>query len=303
MFGNDLMVSPVTQPMGKDTLFAVKKVWLPQGDWIEWQTGTELKGEQTLERTFLLSETPVYVKAGAIIPMQPDMKYVDEKPVNPLILTIFPGSSGKTSLYDDEDNNQNYKKDAYTYTDISSVKTGNTVVVTISPIKGSYQGMLTFRAYELRFPISFPPQSVTVNGKKLPYNKDIVSNSWTYNGTDVQTTLRTDEFGVKEKVTIVVVFPSDDVNLLSGMKTKLERLYKVYDFGRENRWPEWRYPFDAVVSAVQTGTRVTLKPETAVLEYRKVDGEIKTILEQLSDITKDTPRYQYVYELLKTVIK
>ena len=73
MFGDDMLIMPITSPAVNDISSA--KVWLPEGnDWYEWNTGTMLKGGQTIERKFLLNEYPIYVKAGAIIPMYAKMK-------------------------------------------------------------------------------------------------------------------------------------------------------------------------------------------------------------------------------------
>ena len=66
LFGDDILVAPITAP-GKDG-YATLKVWLPEGDWYEWQTGTMLAGGRVVERTFALDEYPVYVKAGAVLP-------------------------------------------------------------------------------------------------------------------------------------------------------------------------------------------------------------------------------------------
>ncbi|MCK4448883.1 MAG: alpha-glucosidase, partial [Candidatus Marinimicrobia bacterium] len=59
MFGNDMLVSPVTQPIGKDSLFIQKEIWLPEGEWIELFSGTILKGGKVVSRTFMLDEIPV----------------------------------------------------------------------------------------------------------------------------------------------------------------------------------------------------------------------------------------------------
>ena len=99
LFGDDILVAPVTAP-GKEG-YATVKVWLPEGKWYEWQTGTMLDGGRTVERTFALDEYPVYVRAGAILPMYGDtvknLNANDEE----ILLTLFPGGSGEFSLYED----------------------------------------------------------------------------------------------------------------------------------------------------------------------------------------------------------
>ncbi len=216
MFGNDMLVAPVTQPMGKDSLFVSKKLWLPEGEWIEWCSGTILKGGKIMERAFALDEIPVYVKSGAIIPMQPKMKHTGEKPVNPLILTIFQGKSGATQVYDDEGNTNNYKTGDYTFTNINFDRNDNKKIkVVIEPVQGSYPGMLESRAYELRLPLTLPPEQVKVNGKTIGYEKDAYANTWNYHGDELTTHVFTPEFSVHQNVDVEIEFPEYDLKLLS----------------------------------------------------------------------------------------
>jgi len=78
MFGNDMIIAPVTHPLGqdakgRDNLYTAQKVWLPEGKWIEWSSGSILTGGKIIKRPFCIEEIPVFVKAGAIIPMQQDV--------------------------------------------------------------------------------------------------------------------------------------------------------------------------------------------------------------------------------------
>lgn len=70
MFGDDVLVMPVTAPVEND--YAQVRVWLPEGEWYEWHTGALLKGNQIVERSFAVDEYPIYIKAGAILPMYLD---------------------------------------------------------------------------------------------------------------------------------------------------------------------------------------------------------------------------------------
>ena len=106
LFGDDILVAPVTA-LGKEG-YATVQVWLPEGKWYEWQTGTMLDGGRTVERTFALDEYPVYVRAGAILPMYGDtvknLNANDEE----ILLTLFPGGSGEFSLYEDNGDDKRY---------------------------------------------------------------------------------------------------------------------------------------------------------------------------------------------------
>ena len=94
LFGDQMLVAPVVAAAEKVSGLAAEKVWLPEGDWIEWPTGKHLTGPATVDRSFSIDQIPVYVKAGAIVPMQPPMRYTGEKPVDPLIVNVWPLQAG-----------------------------------------------------------------------------------------------------------------------------------------------------------------------------------------------------------------
>ena len=95
MFSDCILGDPVTQPVAKDSQLAQTTIWLPPGDWAEWDTGARLQGPATLVRSFSLSQIPVYVKAGSIIPMQPATHF-PKTSTEPLILSVFPMNDGQT---------------------------------------------------------------------------------------------------------------------------------------------------------------------------------------------------------------
>lgn len=128
LFGDDILVAPVTAP-GKEG-YATVQVWLPEGKWYEWQTGTMLDGGRIVERTFALDEYPVYVRAGAILPMYGDtvknLNANDEE----ILLTLFPGGSGEFSLYEDNGDDKRYAAE-FARTHLKSVRDGNLLTVTV----------------------------------------------------------------------------------------------------------------------------------------------------------------------------
>ncbi len=147
MFGNEMLVAPVTAPVDKTSGLATEKVWLPQGDWIEWPTGKHFTGPVTVERSFSIDQIPVYLKAGAIVPMQPPMLYTGEKPVDPLIVNVWPLAPGATSsysVYADSGVSVEYQRGVFTRTPIKATQNGDTLRVEIGPVQGSYPGMLQY---------------------------------------------------------------------------------------------------------------------------------------------------------------
>jgi len=102
------MVNPVTEPVE-----TFRNVYLPLGtNWINFWSGKKYSGGQTLPVPSPIDEIPLFVKEGSIIPMGPFIQYAAEA-VDPVELRIYPGADGQFTLYEDEDDNYNYEKGAY----------------------------------------------------------------------------------------------------------------------------------------------------------------------------------------------
>jgi alpha-D-xyloside xylohydrolase len=162
MFGKSLMVCPVTQPMyskievnGQDTInvedfSAVKKdeVYLPKGtDWYDFWTGEKLTGGKMTVKETPLDIIPLYVKAGAILPIGPEVQYATEQKWDRLEIRVYPGASGKFVLYEDENDNYNYEKGMYTTITFDWDDAQN--ILTIHDREGSFPGMLTERTFNI----------------------------------------------------------------------------------------------------------------------------------------------------------
>ena len=105
LFGRDLFVAPVTTEM-----LDPEKVSLPPGDWYDFWTGTKQLNKEKFELHPRLDEMPIYVRAGAILPMQPVVQSTTETPNGPLQLRIYPGDDCSGSLYQDDGHTLAYQK-------------------------------------------------------------------------------------------------------------------------------------------------------------------------------------------------
>jgi len=299
MFGNNMLVSPVTSPIGKDSLFVQKKIWLPEGEWIEWFTGTVLKGGQVVKRTFTMDEIPVYVKSGSIIPMQVSKAKRETIKDNPLILTVFPGTTGSVKIYDDEGDSNNYKSGEYTFTEIKAERnSGQKMKIEIEPVVGKFRGMKEMVAYEIRLLLTFPPDKVKINGKLIEYHDDMIENSWFYNGEEFSTCILTPELSVNEKINVEIEFPKDDPDMLSGKKGKIKRLITFMKFLAKNNWDKSKYSNDQIVHAAQTGHRMTLNPRDAFSEIQKFDYKWQEIIKDIKSCSIENENYIPYLELL-----
>ncbi len=281
LFGDNMLVAPIVAPVAAESGLATTSIWLPPGAWIERYTGARLQGPAKTERSFDLQEIPVYVKAGAIIPMQPKMRHTGEKPVDPLVLEIFPGAaSGSTRVYEDAGNDLGYKKDECAWTEVRySRQEDGALKIEIPPVKGRYPGMVTQRAYELRLMNSWPPQAVSYNGQSIPYSKDgRQAPSWSYDGNWLTTSIHVPESGVEETIEVMVEpRPGLDSSspLLDSFPLKLTRLGSAMKV-MNGSWPQGWSP-DSLVEAAQTGDRIRINPASAPEELEK----LRTLLPQV----------------------
>jgi hypothetical protein len=282
LFGNDFLIAPITESMGKDGLFSKKKVWLPEGTWIEYSTGTVLKGNQIVERSYLLSEMPVFVKAGAVVPMMPlpdsGFLQIGNKSLGDLVLDVYPGANGETVIYDDEGTNEKYLENVCAQTKVNSVVTGLKQTITIDPVKGEFAGMTQKRNYTIRCNLTYPPTSVKVNGKDV---------EWTYDGEALAAVIQTGTVSVNDKTTVEVVYPSFDIQLLSGKPGICKRLIELKRknvslgdyWNRSKARGLGKYAFSHMG---QTGLRISYDPKTITEELNYLDKAFKEFYETLT---------------------
>lgn len=160
MFGYSFLVRPVTDSLytwqdkkqngyfkGFSKIGKVN-VYLPSGaKWFDFWTGRQLDGGQQVSREVPIDIMPVYVKAGSIIPWGPDVQYSTEKKWNDLEIRIYPGADAKFTLYEDEFDNYNYEKGAYS--EITFTWDDSKKQLTLSNRKGAYKGMLKSRKFRI----------------------------------------------------------------------------------------------------------------------------------------------------------
>ncbi|MBI3406173.1 MAG: DUF5110 domain-containing protein [Acidobacteria bacterium] len=289
MFGDDLLVAPITSAVDSETGYAKKSIWIPAGEWMEWSTGTLLRGPAKLERSFALDEIPVYVRSGAIIPMQPEMRRSNEKPVDPLILNIFPGAAGLLRLYEDEGNSLGYQHDAFAWTAVKqSSSNDGEMKIEILPTEGTYPGMPAARAYEIRLVGFLPPESVTVDGAPLPFSREAAVSSWRYDGNELTTVISLSRMMRLEPVEVIVKHTTENQSqskMVHGFRGKLARLRRSMDI-LNTTWPNNWSP-DILIDAVQAGNRISLDPRTVSAEIEKLDRAIPQIISEIEKMEID----------------
>ena len=141
------------------------KIYLPAGTlWYDFWTNEKHEGGKEITKETTLDVIPLYVKAGSIIPVGPQVQYAIEKPWDHLELKVYAGANGYFILYEDEFDNYNYEKGAYTEIPISWNNASRKL--TIGARKGAYEGMLKNRKFTVTLQDG-TQKSVDYNGKAV----------------------------------------------------------------------------------------------------------------------------------------
>ncbi len=143
LFGDWLLVSPVVV-QGQ----ATKDVYLPAGRWIDWFSGKTYEGGRSVHLAIDSKgwgDIPLFIRDGAIIPTQPPMDYVGERPVTELGVDVFPAAQRSTfDYYDDDGATYGYEHGAYFLQSLSAQRRGDAVQLDLGAASGSFKPALRF---------------------------------------------------------------------------------------------------------------------------------------------------------------
>ena len=167
MFGPSFMACPVGYYGARS-----REVYFPQQrGWYDLYTGKYIAGGQTLEVEAPYERIPVYVPEGSIIPFGPEIQWSDEKPAELINLYVYEGKDAEFLLYEDEGTNYNYEKGKYATINITYSESSKTL--TIGARKGSFNGMLQNRRFNVVTISKNHAQSLNLEnpqGKMIEYN-------------------------------------------------------------------------------------------------------------------------------------
>ena len=125
--------------------------YLPKGTlWYDFWTGKSYRGGQSVTLQTSLDRVPMFVRAGSILPLGPEMQYTGEKPWDNLELRLYPGADGTFNLYEDEGDTYRYEQGVYATIRFDWNDKARTL--TIAERQGSYPGMLSSRQFTVILP-------------------------------------------------------------------------------------------------------------------------------------------------------
>jgi len=167
-FGDILLAAPVVTPGIGPNRVGSQIIWLPKGAWFNYFTGEKFTGEGEIITAADINEFPLFVKAGAPLPLQPYTHRMATTPLKTLVIRTFPGEEGKKgsfTLYEDDGMTNGYTKGAFATTELGYVLKNNIATVSIAAAKGKFPGQVSKRAYIVELPATLKASRATIDGK------------------------------------------------------------------------------------------------------------------------------------------
>jgi alpha-glucosidase len=163
MIGDDLLVAPILKPGA-----TARRLYLPQGQWFDYWTGTEYRGEQMIRVEAPLEIVPMFVRGGAILPLGPEMNWVGEKSSNPITFHVYPDRNGRAlaSLYEDDGISMGYQRGVFRRTEFSALNLPDRVEIAMGAPQGTYRS--GSRDFEFVWKRRSSITTATIDGTPLP---------------------------------------------------------------------------------------------------------------------------------------
>jgi alpha-glucosidase (family GH31 glycosyl hydrolase) len=193
MLGEWILVAPVYTSMKINGGWRKEDIYLPEGRWIDYWDGRVIEGPTTIDAyPVTLDKLPLIVKAGAIVPMYPEMLYNNQKPKDPLTFEIYPYGESSFEMYEDDGITRKFKMGEFA-TQTISVKAPKGVAgdidISVGKSIGDFEGKLPTRVYQFQVHSELKPLTVALDGKELleltePNAFESIRSGWYYDKND-----------------------------------------------------------------------------------------------------------------------
>ncbi|MEO8112590.1 MAG: TIM-barrel domain-containing protein, partial [Ginsengibacter sp.] len=179
MYGPYFLIAPIYQSteMDKEGNDIRNNIYLPKGTWVDYFSGEEYEGDCVLNSFDApIWKLPVFVKNGAIIPMNNPNNHVNEIDKSLRTYEVYPFAKSSFTQYDDDGVTEAYKNGAGATTLIESAVAGDAATITVHSTKGNFNGFVKEKTTFFKINVTAKPKNITVSvgGKKL---KIAIANS------------------------------------------------------------------------------------------------------------------------------
>ena len=194
LLGDSFLVAPIVT-RGKSS----REVLFPAGDWYHYHSEKRFDGNQPVTVKAPINELPLFVKAGAIIPMRRPAKNITSGNNDTLDVHYYPSSGASSfTLYEDDGISEAYRNGAVARTKFEAeTKSGKNITLSVSASRGSYEGMPENRVYSFHIHATKKPQKVVFNGQPFENKSNLnalkKAETWHYNSENHRLTISAQE--------------------------------------------------------------------------------------------------------------
>lgn len=171
MLGEWILVAPVYTSMNINKGWRKEDIYLPEGRWIDYWDGRVVEGPKTIDAyPITLDKLPIIVKAGAIIPMYPEMLFNNQKPKDPLTFDIYPYGDSEFEMYEDDGITRKYQQGQYAkqLIKVEAPKgIAGDIEVAVGKSIGDFDGKLKSRVYQFEIHSELKPLSIHLGDKVM----------------------------------------------------------------------------------------------------------------------------------------
>jgi alpha-glucosidase/alpha-D-xyloside xylohydrolase len=160
LWGRDILVAPVVEQGATS-----RRLYLPRGVWFDFWTEERVEGGREIDRRVDLETIPLYVRSGAVVPLDPVRQYTGESVDGPLSLIVYPGADGSSSLYEDDGISFAHKRGEFMRVNMAWQNSSR--ALHLSPARGSRMSGPRPRLVEVRIAGDTRTQSVRFAGSPL----------------------------------------------------------------------------------------------------------------------------------------
>ncbi|MDQ8206321.1 glycoside hydrolase family 31 protein [Coraliomargarita sp. SDUM461003] len=217
-FGRQMVIAPITQAADLQTGLARKRIWIPEGEWIDLSLGLKHQGPKWIEESYTLQEVPVFVKPGAIWVEQAHKLRAGTGSFDDLEIVVVGPDASTYCWNEDDGDSTGYQQNEIATIEITQSSEACARCITIQQTGTStYAGVKATRKACLRLPFSAVPQRVTIDGASVDFSKRANGPSWRYAGDRLELVVELGTIDLQAGCTVEII--SED----SDFKAKTER--------------------------------------------------------------------------------
>ncbi len=198
LFGDHLLVAPITSPGIGPNRVGTQVVWFPPGDdWFNLFTGEREAGGTEKLVAADINEFPLYVRGGVPIPMRPYSPRMTTAPLDTLVIRAYPGKIGSYTLYEDDGVSKAYEQRQFATTLLTYSATDKQVTIDVAATEGTFEEQLNQRATVIELPC-------TTRGTLVFHNDASVRPTISYDATTFVNTVTIPARSIRRSHRIVI---------------------------------------------------------------------------------------------------